>query len=205
LNPNRRIVLSESFMAHASISTGIGKLGAEIYRNVRSYSLGNTSGKSTRSGLNILADLRLWKVDLQTVYNYILQFEDTPPVLIYPRYTIPETSGNILLSFHDAAFKSKFEYKVGIHSRFWWDYWAVGYNGFYNLFHVLQPNSPFIIGRNFTLDFFVIGKIEKAIFGLTLENILNRIYYTTGLYPGQRRGGLANVISRFNVTWYFLN
>jgi hypothetical protein len=68
--------------------------------------------------------------------------------------------------------------------------------------HVSFPNP---IPANATLDFFIMGKIGRATFGLTLENILDRVIYNTGVYPNIERGGLANVISRFNITWNFLN
>jgi hypothetical protein len=205
LIPNLRNHGIESIFGVLSLATKIGSIGADIYRNLSTYSVAPVTYRFTRSGLNAFTGLHIWKIDLQAVYNCVLQSEEIPRLIASPCSTIPEGGGNILLSFRDVAFKSKFEYKVGFNSRFWWNYWAVGYNGFYNSFQVGDPNTLFLIGRNFTLDFFIIGKIEKAIFGLTLENILDRLYYTTGLYPGQQRGGLANVISRFNVTWYFLN
>jgi len=66
-------------------------------------------------------------------------------------------------------------------------------------------NNMLIEVRNLKHLTNIIGKISKATFGLTFENLLNRLYLTTGVYPYQNRGGLFNVISRFNVTWYFLN
>jgi len=123
----------------------------------------------------------------------------------------PQLAGNAIVSYHNLYFRNKLEVKIGVNTRFWGDYWSPGYDSRYNQFkdrlevydYIFYPVP--VVRRNATLDFFVIGKINKAIFGLTLENILNRVEYTTAYYPYQDRGGLANIISRFNITWYFLN
>jgi hypothetical protein len=122
----------------------------------------------------------------------------------------PEFSGNVSLAYHNIFFRNKLEVKIGLVSRFWTEFYPIYYNGFYNdfstrIYKSYQSDSRVKINSNATLDFFIIGKIDKATFGLTLENLLNRLYITTGIYPNQNRGGLLNVISRFNVTWYFLN
>ena len=116
-----------------------------------------------------------------------------------------------MLAYHNVFFKSKLEIKIGVNSRFWTDYNAEFYNGYYNDFSNRVIDTTTLgygtvkIKTNATLDFFVIGKIDKATFGLTFANILNRLFLTSGIYPYQERGGLFNVWSGFNVTWYFLN
>jgi hypothetical protein len=122
----------------------------------------------------------------------------------------PKWAGNAMLAYHNLFFKQKLEIKIGLNSRFWDDFTASYYNGLYNDFNsrladTLTAYDNLKIKRNATLDFFVIGKIDKAIFGLTFENILNRPLMNTTIYPYQQRGGLFNVMSRFNITWYFLN
>lgn len=122
----------------------------------------------------------------------------------------PEHNANIELSYHNVFFKNKLEVKIGAVSRLWSEGYAITYSGYFNEFSSRMPleNDPFqrfTINKNATLDFFIIGKIDKAIFGITLENLFNRPSANTLMYPVQKRGGIFNVISRFNITWYFLN
>jgi hypothetical protein len=137
---------------------------------------------------------------------------------MYYKHTInvfdpnPEHNANIELSYHNVFFKNKLEIKIGVVSRLWSAGNTITYSGYFNEFSNrmsgIIENSPFAnftINKNATLDFFIIGKIDKAIFGLTLENLFNRPSANTLMYPVQKRGGVFNVISRFNITWYFLN
>lgn len=136
------------------------------------------------SGLNTSVKLRLYKFDLDLNYSHCFNVEKFDN-------KDPENYGNADISFHDVAFKNKLEYKIGLSSRFWTEY-------------VSNPSFDSVkIPQNATLDFYIIGKIGKATFGLTLENILDRVIYNTGVYPFMDRGGLFNVISRFNITWNF--
>ena len=111
---------------------------------------------------------------------------------VYRKYS-PEHYGNISLAWVDAAFKNKLEYKIGVNSRYWSEY----YTNFYTYHQRIPANA--------TLDFYIMGKIGKATFGLTFENILDRIIYNTGVYPFMDRGGFLNAMSRFNITWNFFD
>lgn len=204
-----------SFVGGASVKFNFGKLSMEYYRNSITNPIynfiqngNNIIGGSTsfeNSGLNANLGLKVFHfelelnashdlTELQGDYNYI-----------------PKSSGTASLAYHNIFFKNKLEVKIGVVSRFWTDFYAGYYSGFYNDFdwrvmdtaHIL--NNDVKIKSNATLDFFIIGKINKATFGLTFENLINRVYITSGIYPYQNRGGLLNVISRFNITWYFLN
>jgi hypothetical protein len=157
------------------------------------------------SGFNGLFNARLWKLDLEGLYAYNIERD---PLNVYPKH-----SGNLSLSFHDMGFKNKLEYKIGITSRFWSEYNAGIFSGRTNSFSYvyLDPNVliyyPYDlkIPQNAALDFYIMGKIGKAAFGITLENILDRVIYNAGVYPNIDRGGLANVVSRFNLTWNFFD
>lgn len=186
-----------------------GSLLAEyyVYKN-HFYKIAGVYSDDEKKGMNIKLNLKFFIIELEANYSKIFPFVSTYGTQ-YPQriYTFPKNSGIVSLSYHDIHFKNKFEVKVGILSRFWTEYYLTFYNGFYNTFSSCysSDNRALKVGPNSTLDFFIIGKINKAVFGLTLENILNRLIVTSGLYPYQNRGGLANVVSRFNVTWYFLN
>jgi len=153
-------------------------------------------------GINNKLELKVFKFRLSANHNY--NFRNST------NSTNPQNSGRINLVFEDNAFKNKLEYKVGLTSRFWSEYLAMFYSGQLNtLYYTTRgyyPNrNQLKVPANATLDFYISGKIGKATFGLTLENILDRIVYNTGLYPFMDRGGFLNTISRFNITWNFFD
>lgn len=152
-------------------------------------------------GVNNSLELKVFKFRLSVNHSY--NFRNSANSFN------PLNSGRINLVFEDNAFKNKLEYKVGLTSRFWSEYNALFYNGNNNsLYYSLGVNydrTPIKVPANATLDFYISGKIGKATFGLTLENILDRIVYNTGLYPFMDRGGFLNTISRFNITWNFFD
>lgn len=171
-----------------------------------SISQGGKFREQTASGVNAKIKIRLWRLDLELnhQYNFILGISDT----LYPVH-----SGSFTISYHSMHFNNKLEVKVGLTSRYFSSFNAPVYDGFSNNFYWSYPfyqALPFYgnvikLNSNATFDFFVVGKINKAIFGITFENLLNRAVVTTNYYPNQNRGGLFNVWSRFNITWYFLN
>ncbi len=203
----------ESLIGGGLFESSFGKVKLEYYQyTLNNYIFNNidsmfylTSHSSFKtSGLNSNVSLRIWNFDLDV--NFMGRFYR--PEFWGPRD--PAYSGNVMLAYHDIFFKNKLEVKIGVTSRFWSEFYLEYYNGFYNdfssrLFKTYQSYDKIKIPSNATLDFFIIGKINKATFGLTFENLLNRLYITSGIYPYQNRGGLLNVISRFNITWYFLN
>jgi len=163
-----------------------------------------------RKGVNNSLKLRLLKFDLEGVYSYnsVPLYYD-PIFENYGKQFSPKHNGNLSVSWHDMAFRNKLEYKIGLNSRFWSEYYSSYYNSINNYLGVpalsVYPNYNLKIPANATLDFFIMGKIGKATFGITVENILDRIIYNTGVYPFMDRGGFLNSISRFNITWNFFD
>lgn len=182
------------------------KLGVTYYDNkyagIEKQQLYYRNETESFRGINAKINLKIFKFVLDVNHNYALSNELNE--------TMPENSGRIDLSYDDNGFRNKLEYKVGLTSRYWQKHEAVYYSGFLNQFfdHYIPSGSSIsnvVIPENFTLDFYIKGKIGRATFGLTLENFLNRLVYNTGVYPFMDRGGLFNVISRFNITWNFLD
>jgi hypothetical protein len=153
------------------------------------------TGLGIYKGLNNTFKLRLFKFDLEGLYTYNIIPANALLPFSEEKVYMPVHYGNLGLSWHDVAFKNKLEYKIGLMSRFWSKYYSGSGGINYNL----------RVPANATLDFYIIGKIGKATFGLTLENILDRIIYNTGVYPFMDRGGFLNTISRFNITWNFFD
>ncbi len=204
---------NSDYSAGASISNKYGEVFFEYYKGVNKSRIYNSINGNyyyyqttewNYDGVKTGLKLRIFNIELEGNLMHVLNnitYDGSNP-----RY-----SGNAVLAYHNLFFKNKLEVKIGFASRFWTDYYADFYNGYYNDFSNRLLDSTtmnynyYIIKSNATLDFFIIGKIDKATFGLTFENLLNRLYITSGIYPYMDRGGLFNVWSRFNITWYFLN
>ncbi len=186
----------------AVYSSGENSIGSEFYYF-------ETYNNYIYRGLNNNLKIRFFKIDLEGTYSFnIVPSWDYYNFLTEDRY-FPKHYGNLSLCWHDMAFKNKLEYKIGLNSRFWSEYSAKEYSGnlnyLYRPLYLTQTNAALKIPANATLDFYIIGKIGKATFGLTFENILDRIIYNTGVYPFMDRGGFLNTISRFNITWNFFD
>ncbi len=186
----------------AEYNSGLNYISSEFYY----YQL---PSRSVLKGINNSFNLRLYKFDISGIYSY--NFVNTYKFSTFQseRYYSPKHYGNLSISWHDMAFRNKLEYKIGLNSRFWSQYQSDYYSGTQNVNYIPTNTSDINldvrIPSNATLDFFIIGKIGKATFGLTLENILDRIIYNTGVYPFMDRGGFLNTISRFNITWNFFD
>lgn len=191
----------------ADLKNPVISLGSEFYYyrtdNYPYYSsLLSYPALDVYRGINNKLELKVFKFRLSANHSY--NFRNSTNKMN------PLHSGRINLLFEDNAFKNKLEYKVGLATRFWTEYLALNYSGFSNSLYL--PSRGYYpyrdvmeIPANATLDFYISGKIGKATFGLTLENILDRIVYNTGLYPFMDRGGFLNTISRFNITWNFFD
>jgi hypothetical protein len=197
----------EEIKAGVEAKNKLGRISLSLYNDKTNYpnNIFNILNQSKTTGITSSVFLRLFNFDIEGSYQQLLSSTQSGQTgfvdVQHPKY-----SGNLSLSFHDMAFNNKLEYKIGATSRLWSEYYADFYYGYTNSFSPALPNGETIkIPNNATLDVYIIAKINKAIFGLTLENILNRVIFTTGVYPFMNRGGLANVISRFNITWFFLN
>jgi hypothetical protein len=156
-------------------------------------------------GINAKINLKVFRFVLDINHSYNFRNDRNQ--------IIPENFGRAELSFDDIAFRNKLEYRIGLSSRYWQKHKAVYYSSMSNSFNEYYfGHSSYNYGyktgeipANATLDFFIMGKIGRATFGITLENILDRLIYNTGVYPFMDRGGLLNAISRFNITWNFFD
>lgn len=209
LNVYAQYNCAENYIAAGvSLVSGANTFSADIYQyDDTRYTLSNTIPTTVLSediklnGINLKTHLRIYKFDLDVKFSTNFNLNGAG-VFIYPKH-----HGNADLSFHDMAFRNKLEYKVGLTGRAWSAYKAFFYDGVNNTFGrvIVGRYENLMVPQNGTLDFYIMGKIGKATFGLTLENILDRVVYNTGVYPFTDRGGTANVISRFNITWNFFD
>jgi len=185
---------------------GQNKLSADLcsYKYYTYYlTTGDISNEYDIRGINTETHLNILNFDLDLKYSYIFKNNDLTQI-------VPQHHGNISIAYHNTGFKNKFEFKIGLVSKFWSKYLSNFYNNINNSFSNYLPISSITtdtisIPANATLDFFIIGKISRATFGLTFENIFDRLIYNMGVYPAIDRGGLFNTLSRFNITWSFFD
>jgi len=193
LDSLKKIIIAAQYNTYNDLLAASVKYSSPPMNFLSEYFMHTISDK-TYEGINNLLNLRLWKLDLTAIYTYNFSRNEDSDI-------ISEHSGNLDVAFHDLAFKNKLEYKIGLSSRIWSSYTSERFYGRFNYFFW----DPITIPSNATLDFYIIGKIGRATFGLTFENILDRIVYNTGVYPFIDRGGFLNFISRFNITWNFFD
>jgi hypothetical protein len=191
------------FSLSAGCTNSFIDISSEFYYYYDDYNAGSQNilffpANGVNRGVNSSLIFKVFKFKLSANHNY--SFKNAKSVIN------PEHSGKLQLAFEDNAFRNKLEYKIGLDSRFWSEYSGPTYNGILNkLGDWTRIGNNTKIPANATLDFFIMGKIGKATFGLTVENILDRIIYNTGVYPFMDRGGFLNSISRFNITWNFFD
>ena len=70
---------------------------------------------------------------------------------------------------------------------------------------MMEFNSNNASFDNFDVDLYFGARIGKANINFTLANILNSLFYNTSIYPYDERNGFLRTISRFTITWDFLN
>lgn len=207
------------FQSGINLKFGFVSLKTEYYLNNRLANLFYAARGSylypndyfTTSGINTNIKFSLWRFLLEINHQY--NFSSKLGGKIYNDIILyPKNNGNISLVYHSMHFKNKLEISIGLNSRYFDSFNAPAYDSYNNCININYPFSDPLLGGttiklkpNATLDFFVTGKINKAIFGITFENILNRAFVSTAYYPNQNRGGLFGLWSRFNLTWYFLN
>ncbi|MCX6158258.1 MAG: hypothetical protein NTY74_09815 [Ignavibacteriae bacterium] len=133
--------------------------------------------------------------------NYInvstLSFGNNNPVRLYPSSYI-----TLDVSYKDVLFKNKLKLRTGFLAKYISDKPEVTYN---QLSNMMEYNPNYAGFDNFDLDLYFGARIGKANINITLANILNSLFYNTSIYPFDDRNGLLRTISRFTITWDFLN
>ena len=112
------------------------------------------------------------------------------------------------ISFHDLLFKDNLNLRVGINLKYLHNLLTQPYNQLYYdpyTFNSQPITDSTYIDNLFNMDFYVSARIGSANIAFTFANIFNNFNYNTYLYPWDDRGGAFNSLSRFTITWDFLN
>lgn len=105
------------------------------------------------------------------------------------------------ICYHDYFFDKHLNLKVGVNIKYATSYIPV----FYSQYRLESFTSTDIrYNRDFfNIDVYIGARIGTANLTLTFENLLDRVNYTAALFPFNERGGLANALARFSITWDF--
>jgi len=154
------------------------------------------------SGINLNIESLIGVIGLE--FNGAYYPGERPEKNNLPDYTL--TGG---IYYIDTLFNSNLQLKTGLNAKLNGDQYELFYDfqkniSSYKKYSDQPDNSLFngynIIGKNFTMDFFLAGKIrERAILYFVFENILGIDYYITNYYPMPSRG------LRFGVAWELYN
>lgn len=114
----------------------------------------------------------------------------------------PSVYGTLDICYKDVLFKNKLKLRTGFLVKYISNKPEVNYNQLSNTMVNNSNNADF---DNFDLDLYLGARIGKANINITIANILNSLFYNTSIYPFDDRNGLLRTISRFTITWDFLN
>ncbi len=117
----------------------------------------------------------------------------------YPNY--PELFIKSDICYHNYFFDKHLNLKVGINIKYGTSYIPVLYSQY-----KLEPfvNNDVLYDRNFfNLDAYIGARIGSANLTFTFANLFDAVNYTSALFPFNERGGFANALARFSMTWDF--
>lgn len=106
------------------------------------------------------------------------------------------------ITYFRFLFKNKLFLKTGLILKYNPAFQPMAYSQYTESFQ--EPNLS-ISKSNFNIDLFLGAKIGKANLSIVIANLFNNLNYDTTIYPWDNRGGFLNSISRFTITWDFLD
>lgn len=163
----------------------------------RQYSLLNSNYSGGLNIENYQFDLNVNTSDRNNYVSTIPLSGTYNPVKLYPTAYI-----TLDVSYKDVLFKNKLKLRTGVLAKYISDKPEAKYNQYSNMMEYATSNASF---DNFDVDLYVGARIGKANINITIANILNSLFYNTSIYPFDDRNGLLRTISRFTITWDFLN
>jgi len=102
--------------------------------------------------------------------------------------------------YHNLLFDNHLDFRTGFNIKYMPKWKPPSYNSATLTFSYSESNPEI---DYFNMDFYVAGRIGKANVAFTFANLFNKLNYTTSIFPFDNRGGLANALARFSITWDF--
>lgn len=167
-----------------------------FYAKLLQYGLSSTDAFRTIDGN--------YEVGLLTQYFdavATLNFNEGEQVLNDPKFFLKTD-----LSYHDLLFQNNLDLRIGVNIKYIHDLLVQMYDQYlYSQIGYFNPPPGAYIDHLFNMDFYIGARIGSANIAFTFANIFDNFNYDTFLYPWDDRGGAFNSLSRFSITWDFLN
>jgi len=103
------------------------------------------------------------------------------------------------ISFHNYFFDNHLNLHIGFNIKYSTKYSPMYYNEYMNKY--MKSNLP--EKEFFNIDAYLSARIGSANISFTFANILDRLNYTSSIYPFDDRGGVLNSLARFSIVWDF--
>jgi hypothetical protein len=178
-----------------------------IYLNLSQYNQNYIENFVLSNG-NYEAGIRTKYIDITSTLNYRsdqMVLEDG--VLKY-NLNAPKFFLKSDISFHDFLFQNNLNLRIGVNIKYLNDFYAPSYNELRNKLYespLTDPPGSTYVDHLFNMDFYIGARIGSANISFTFANIFDNFNYDTFLYPWDDRGGAFNSLSRFSITWDFLD
>lgn len=199
---NSFLTNSVSYFYTKSENTPIPIYNTEDIQNFESEIVFTKTGKLVQSGINVLANLKFWKLLATINFNLYWQSENS----YFPKEA--EYNLNAGIYYVDTLYNSNLDLKTGF--NFYYsdnlEYRAYDFQKMRSASYYLQNDNfnkfqNYLSGNNpIRLDFFLAGRIQdSATFYFVYENLLGNNYFIVPYYP-MPEGGM-----RIGISWDFLD
>ncbi len=179
--------------------TGISLISKYFYGKFYQFGLSNANNFRLFDG-NYEAGLLTKYFDAKIALN----FNEGPLKENNPKFYLKSD-----LSYHDLLFNDNLNLRVGINIKYMnqlitQEYDQYYYTHFATIGQITPPDAEYF-DHLFNMDFYIGARIGSANISFTFANIFDNFNYDTFLYPWDDRGGAFNSLSRFSITWDFLD
>ncbi len=147
--------------------------------------------RQTYSGVESQLRLRVWKIYGEGSCTYLLNKDWDVEKLRFPKWFL-----NGQLYFWGKLVDEHLELKIGVKGKYFTEQYGQEY---YPESAIYADPTTSQFGPYGSIDFFAIGKIGDAYIHVIWENLTNRNYYLTPVYP------MPDRTLRFGISWTFLD
>lgn len=143
--------------------------------------------------------------ELKFLTDYIdlhlsMDYDHQNSVSEFPEFNIKSD-----ISFHGFFFNKNLHLRTGFNIDYMSGFYPTKYDPYTYSYYSFVASDSTYIDHLFNMDFYIGARIGSANIAFTFANILDNFNYDTFLYPWDDRGGAFNSLSRFSITWDFLD
>jgi hypothetical protein len=195
-----------SLTEYSNKEVGIKLMYKTFYAKITQYNRGKFSSTDITNG-NYEAGFTSQYFDIHTALNLRHDQEsDIAPDLYYRN--VPKINLKSDISYHNYFFNDNLNLRIGVNLKFLYDMYLTRFNEYYysaDTWLYQDPPDSVHVDNLFNMDFYIGARIGSANIAFVFANVFDNLSYNTFLYPWNDRGGALNALSRFSITWDFLN